>query len=209
LEQADPGFVRFTHRRCEDCEIREDLHASGAAIPQRRHRIAKCQTCAGKGELRLDHKTGLDPYRTQPAQGRPQAYAAKRQLRAHSERHRFRPKSFSFEECELVMQIPPGGFNHGRARNEDGTWRTLESEGRDGDIRWNPSFKGQVVPIKHGTRSAYTNGGCRCFMSRRANALYKQRKANGGIAISRGQIIPLAVEAKGAFPVDAHGPAAA
>lgn len=215
MQVVDSGFIRRSHERCEECDIREDLHASGAAIPQRRHRIAKCEACKGVGELPLGVKDGADPYRTQPKPGREQFFAARRAVRARNERHRFRPKTHQFEECELVMQIPPGGFNHGRAKSEDGTWRPLESEGRDGDILWHPSFKREPQPLKHGTAYAYVKVKCRCFECRRWNASrIRSYRQDVTTPVGRGQVSSSAgPPPTGAFPdheaiVSLHGEAA-
>lgn len=190
---SDAGFVRYTHCRCEDCDIREDLHASGSPLPKRRHQIARCATCGGKGELPLDRKAGLDPYRSKAPPGRAQFYEAKRAKRAHAERHRFRARTHNFEECELLMQIPPGGFNHGRFKADDGSWKPLESEGYH-----SPSFKAYIEPIRHGTRARYTKRGCRCFLCRQANAEYE--RARSGTAIGRREPVESArVYAREAF----------
>lgn len=195
MEEAQ-GFVRYTHRRCPDCDIREDLHASGTAIPKRRHRIVKCQTCNGSGEIPLSLKEGADPYRGRTPAGRPQIYEARRAKRAHSERHRFRATTYLFDICELLMQIPPGGFNHGRTKSEDGTWKPLESEGKDGDVQWPPSFKKFIEPLNHGTRYAYQKAKCRCFACRRWNSELSRRLAT---PIGRGQVESARVNAGEVF----------
>lgn len=207
MQEVEAGFVRFTHRRCEDCEIREDLHASGAAIPQRRFRIARCQTCGGRGEIPNDHKSGLDPYRSKDKPGKPQLYEKRRALRAYSERHRFRPKTFLFDICELVMQIPPGGFNHGRTRTEDGEWRPLESQGSDGDVIWNPSFKHQNLPLKHGTRYSYEKGKCRCLLCRAWRRNYDRGRRTTPIYEAENHVA--SANAGGAFPQQEIGTVAA
>lgn len=180
MQEAQSGFVRLSHRRCQDCDIREDLHASGKPNPKRRHRIARCEPCKGLGEIPLDLKAGIDPYRGKTPAGRPQFYEAKRAQRAYAERHRFRPKTRLFELCEVLMQIPPTGFNHGRTKDADerSGWRTLESHGMDGEVFWHPSFKriSEAKPIKHGTRYAYQRRKCRCFLCRRWAADDRQKQ---------------------------------
>lgn len=207
MTEIESGFVRITHRRCEDCEIREDLHASGTPIPKRRHRVSKCETCGGKGEISNGIKESLDPYRRPVPPGRSQFYEAKRRARAHDERHRFRAYTDLFDICDMLMQIPPGGFNHGRTKDsESGGWRPLESQGRDGDVIWNPSFKNEVQPLKHGTRYAYQRAKCRCFVCRAWNARFTRR-----LATPKGERVDQArpTYAGGAFPQEAHEAAAA
>lgn len=188
----DAGFVRYTHRRCEDCDIREDLHASGSPLPKRRHNIARCKTCGGKGELPLDKKSGVDPYAGRVPPGRAQFYESKRAKRAHDERHRFRAYTHLFEECEEAMQIPPGGFNYGRTKTDEGAWAPLESEGYA-----SPSFKHYAESIAHGTRTRYIKRQCRCFLCRRANAEYERSRS--GTPIGRAQIELAQVYAREAY----------
>ena len=187
MQQADSGFVRITHRRCEDCDIRGDLHASGSPLPKRYHTISKCATCGGKGEIRVAHSEGLDPYRSKDLP-RMIRFLERRLERAHSERHRFRARTRLEDICRLLMEIPPGGFNHGRAKAEDGSWQPLESEGRDGDVFHSPSWKRPLEPLKHGTRYAYEKAGCRCFTCRRWNATRVQAQRDVLTPITEGKV---------------------
>lgn len=87
-----------------------------------------------------------------------------------------------------LMEEPPFGFNHGHERSHSGGWiplgveeqRAYEDElGFEVLERQAPRRRTHKPEdtIRHGTRSAYTEG-CRCIPCRRANADYSKERRN-------------------------------
>lgn len=64
MQETPRGFTSRNWARCLDCEIRGDLAADGR--PRVWSRIRHCQTCGGKGEIRLVGKERIDPMAKRP-----------------------------------------------------------------------------------------------------------------------------------------------
>lgn len=179
-----PGFVKKTHARCEDCDIRGDLSTTGKPIVW--IRVSRCQTCAGRGEIPLKGTESIDPY------ARKSARVSKYMVRKpwDSEAHPWQSPGATarFDAIARIMETPPGGLNHGRAKIDGlpvddlgSTWRMLETEGYD-----SPSIKRFQGTRKHGTSYTYVKIGCRCPLCRRwkqgyNEAQYLQRKFSNPI----------------------------
>lgn len=82
-----PGFVRVTHIRCLDCDLRGDLHMTGRPLHFRRGRISKCANCAGKGEIPVSGVDSLDPYVKKSSDTFAEKRKQKAELRRHSKGH--------------------------------------------------------------------------------------------------------------------------
>lgn len=75
-----------------------------------------------------------------------------------------------FDVMQDLMEEPPGGHNHGRARTVSGGWHTLETPGES-----IPSFKRYADSRKHGTAYTYRKIGCRCELCREWKAASMRR----------------------------------
>lgn len=79
-----------------------------------------------------------------------------------------------FDVMQEIMEEPPGGHNHGRARTLSGGWHILETPGKD-----SPSYKHYIEkPRKHGTAYTYMKLRCRCEACRAWMRDYRKRGAN-------------------------------
>lgn len=195
--EVEPGFVRKTHARCEDCDTRGDLTATGR--PVRWSGIVRCSGCAGKGEVKLSGSNTIDPYakdsRREPKQ------AVYKPWDEESLRQAGPRETAELDAIARLMTEPPHGHNHGRATINgiplDGlstNWRTLETEGVD-----SPSVKRDQGSRRHGTAYAYRRIGCRCDLCKewkrgenaRRPALKRGRYRKGiegphGVEVKRG-----------------------
>lgn len=85
----------------------------------------------------------------------------------------------SLDELAELMAEPPGGHNHGRVRTAGG-WRSLEPDYSQElpYIVHDPEYRA-IEKYRHGTRSRYVHGQCRCDKCRKANRDYFTRRRGG------------------------------
>jgi hypothetical protein len=104
---AQPRFVLQEHVRCEDCDIRGDLHETGHPLKDAKGRIWDCAPCGGHGHHDVVRP---DPYSEPVAKS--DVYAARR---AHRAEHRsltnvpreLRRRFFELAHIEALMAEEP------------------------------------------------------------------------------------------------------
>lgn len=105
---SDPRFVRRAEIRCEDCDIRGDLHETGYPLLAARYRISACSGCDGHGAVPA-------PSRNDPYDGVDLAdyYVQRRQQRADAARLVTLPRAARRRYLDLIrleslMSAEPG-----------------------------------------------------------------------------------------------------
>ncbi len=87
------------------------------------------------------------------------------------------------DELRELMEEPAGGHNHGWKRDGRGGWISNSTVDWQTGMEYAHRPPTPITPrspksadeIKHGTRGAYQNDGCRCDECRKAEAEYRAR----------------------------------